>query len=338
MSSLERDDLLRALQDAPRPEREALLIAARFFPLRPLERGALLLKAPTREKMLALDHYGVELCIGRPLRRTPWEPQRLLQEIRSDLHWLSLENRHMWWFGDEQYPAHLRGTHDPPIVLFGWGESRVLEFPGVALVGTREPDQKGRVAAYNLGLDLSRHGVVVVSGLARGIDAAAHRGAIVPGTPAIAVLGSGVDTVYPRENRALAGDLLEAGGIIVSEYPPGTPAHRMRFPARNRIIVGLSRGVVVVQAPERSGALITADFGLQLGVEVMVHEAGAGWTGCRRLIADGAATVATAMDVLSRVAPGVHPGITSGDGMEPVQQDAEELKLAMFGPEPEISL
>ncbi len=340
--AVSRDDLLADIGSAPAPELEAVLIAARFLPFRPLERVALLRHAPTAQELFAMDHYAVERCIGRPLRKTAWDPKRLYRETEIDRRWLSMPDRRVWWIGDGDYPQHLRGIWDPPAVLFGWGDPRGLRYRGVAVVGTREPDDAGRAAAYGLGIDLGSQGVVVVSGLARGIDVAAHRGAIVTETPATAVLGSGVDAVFPRENRSLAADLLDAGGIVVSEYPPGTPAHRMRFPARNRIVVGLSAGVVVVQAPERSGALISADYGLQNGLEVMVHRAGALWTGCRRLIAEGAATIETARDVLALVAPeqigSAQTGAAGGaDDIEAVYREANARKLALFDPDPEVT-
>ncbi|TVR68316.1 MAG: DNA-protecting protein DprA [Spirochaetaceae bacterium] len=344
MSIMDRDTLLSSLESAPRPEEDALLMAGRFVPLRSLERAALLLQAPTVKKLLALDHYGVERCIGRPLRRTPWNPEELREATGIDRRWLAGGTRHVWWIGDHTYPGHLRRIWDPPAVLYGWGESSTLACPGIAVVGTREPDEQGRAAAYRLGLDLGQRGVVVVSGLARGIDSAAHRGAVISGTPAIAVLGSGIDSIYPRENRALAADLLGAGGLIVSEYPPGTPAHRTRFPARNRIVVGLSAGIVVVQAPERSGALISADFGLQNGVEVMVHSSGKGWSGCSRLRSEGAATVTTANDVITRVSPEALPGSipagggadAEGDSAARAQLAAEERKLALLDSPSEV--
>ena len=335
---LNRDELLTEVRRAPRPEDQALLVAARFLPVRALERLALLLEAPTVAQMVAMDHYAVERCIGRPLRATKWDPRTLLTETQLDQKWLSTPDRRHWWIGDEDYPEHMQRIWDPPAVLFGWGVSETLAWQGVAVVGTREPDDEGRSAAYRLGLELGQQGVVVVSGLARGIDAYAHRGAVVSGTPALAVLGCGVDAVYPRENRALAADLLDEGGLILSEYPPGTPPARQRFPARNRIVVGLSAGVVVVQAPERSGALISADFGLQNGVEVMVHQAGRDWTGCRRLLADGAGIVTGAADVLARVAPEAMPERSEQAAAEAPLQ-AEKRKLALLGLEqPEVSL
>jgi DNA processing protein len=298
----DREMVLSNVETAPRPEVDALLMAARFFPFSALERIRILLRAPGVDDLNRLDHYEVERCIGRPLRRTAWQPRRLQHAIAIDKRWHAMSGRHVLWIGDREYPRRLRDhVYDPPAVLFGWGNPEALEREGIAVIGTRTPDQAGRVAAYRLGLDLGAHAVAVVSGLARGIDACAHRGAVASETAAVAVLGSGVDTIYPGENRALAADILDGEGLILSEYPPGTPPHRRRFPARNRIVVGLSRGVVVVQAPEPSGALISAEFGLQAGLEVMIHRVGEEWSGCRALIQAGAPTISTAKDVFARV-------------------------------------
>lgn len=332
-----RDTLMQLVETQPRPDLEALLLAARFPPLRPLERIRLLTHAPTVADLVAMDHFAVERVIGRTLRRTQWAPTRLLERVRHDVQWLRGEDHHVWWVGDPEVPNHLRSRYDPPAVLFGWGDAQRLRDVGIALVGTRRPDDDGRNAAYRLGLELGQAGVVVVSGLALGIDSSAHRGAVMSGTPATAVLGSGIDTVYPRVNRALAGDLLDAGGLIVSEYPPGTPPGRHQFPARNRIVVGLAAGLVVIQAPEPSGALISAEFGLQASIEVMCHQVGAAWTGCKRLIQDGSPVIRTAADVLALV-----PMVSSNRVVHPIRAtgdpavELEERKLTMFDPGPEV--
>ncbi|WP_018525940.1 DNA-processing protein DprA [Alkalispirochaeta alkalica] len=332
-----RDDLLRRALEGPFPERDALLMVGRFSPLRPLERIRLLVTAPQPEQLLGLDHYQVERIIGRPLRRTAWNPRQLLADTELDRRWLSLDERWVLWFGDDRYPSHLREIYDPPALLYGWGQLREAGRRGVALVGTRQPDQEGEEAAFATGYDLARHGVVCVSGLARGIDAAAHRGTTGAGGTALAVLGSGIDAVYPASNRPLGADILDQGGAILSEYPPGVPPQRHQFPARNRIVVGLSAGVVVFQAPEPSGALISAEFGLQLGVDVMVHAAGASWTGCRRLLQAGASLVEGARDILDLIGPGVlgEEAAPAGELLSPGAA-AEQTKLALFDSPGEI--
>ncbi len=170
---------------------------------------------------------------------------------------------------DPAFPALLRSIHDPPPGLFlrGTGEAEVLARPAVALVGARACSGYGSLVARMLGRELASAGLVVVSGLARGIDGEAHRGALEAGGPTIAVLGCGVDRDYPAAHAELARRVAD-GGLIVSEYAPGVEPAPWRFPARNRIIAGLSQATVVVEARERSGALITADFALEEGREV----------------------------------------------------------------------
>lgn len=167
------------------------------------------------------------------------------------------------------YPELLAAIHDPPARLHLRGAAtHLLAGPAVAIVGARTCSGYGAHVALELGRGLARAGVVVVSGLARGIDAEAHRGALDVGGPTVAVLGCGIDRDYPRSNAGLAARIAEQG-LIVSEYPPGTEPAPWRFPARNRIVAGLSRAVVVVEARERSGALITADLALGEGREVL---------------------------------------------------------------------
>lgn len=167
------------------------------------------------------------------------------------------------------YPRLLAAIHDPPARLHLRGAAgHLLAGPAVAIVGARTCSAYGAHVALELARGLARAGVVVVSGLARGIDAEAHRGALDVGGPTIAVLGCGIDRDYPRSNAVLAARIAEQG-LIVSEYPPGTEPAPWRFPARNRIVAGLSLAVVVVEARERSGALITADLALGEGRDVL---------------------------------------------------------------------
>jgi DNA processing protein len=172
---------------------------------------------------------------------------------------------------DPAYPPLLAAIPDPPTTLWLRGDADLarLVAPCVAVVGARSCSGYGRVVARMLGSELAAAGVVVVSGLARGIDGEAHRGALQAGGVTVAVLGCGVDRDYPASHRELAARIVAAGGLIVSEYEPGVEPAPWRFPARNRVIAGLSLATVVVEARERSGALITADFALEDGREVM---------------------------------------------------------------------
>ena len=169
--------------------------------------------------------------------------------------------------GDVGYPSLLREIFDPPCVLYCAGRTDVLERPAVALVGSRRPTAYGRGVAGRLASDLAGRGVVLVSGLAIGIDAAGHEGAL-DGGRTVAVMGSGLDVPYPRSNRKLY-DRIAASGAVVSEFPLGTPPLGPHFPRRNRIISGLARALIVVEAAEKSGSLISAAFALEQGREVM---------------------------------------------------------------------
>ena len=170
-------------------------------------------------------------------------------------------------FGDTEYPAYLREIFDPPCVLYCKGRLEMLQAPAVAIVGTRKPSPYGRAVAERLAEDLASRGVVVVSGLAVGIDSTAHWGAL-RGGQTIAVLGSGLENLYPKENRRLMDKIAE-NGTVVSEFPLDTEPFAGNFPRRNRIISGLAQAVVVVEAAEKSGSLITARFALDQDREVM---------------------------------------------------------------------
>ena len=189
------------------------------------------------------------------------EPKVLADLAARGVRWVARSDR--------TYPARLRRIHDPPPGLFvrGGGELALLAAPCVAVVGARACSPYGAAVAAELARGLARAGVVVVSGLARGVDGAAHRGALETGAT-VAVLGCGVDRDYPRAHRALAASIAERG-LILSEYPPGVEPAPWRFPARNRIVAGLCDATIVVEARERSGALITADLALDEGREVL---------------------------------------------------------------------
>ncbi|PYS73594.1 MAG: DNA-protecting protein DprA [Acidobacteria bacterium] len=170
---------------------------------------------------------------------------------------------------DGVYPSSLREIYDPPIVLYVKGAwSECLDQPCIGVVGSRKCSTYGQNAAMMLSRDLAQRGVTVVSGFARGIDAAAHRGALESGGRTVAVLGTGIDEVYPRDHKRLAAEILDGGGALVSQFPLGTPPVSENFPYRNRIISGLSLGVLVVEASEMSGSLITARLALEQNREV----------------------------------------------------------------------
>ncbi|MBA3243334.1 MAG: DNA-protecting protein DprA [Acidobacteria bacterium] len=181
----------------------------------------------------------------------------------------ALEGADVLVLDDGTYPPLLREIADPPITLYVRGEwEACLDAPCVGIVGSRRCSTYGQNVALMLGRDLASRGVAIVSGLARGIDAAAHRGALEAGGRTVAVLGTGIDEVYPRDHRKLAVEILERGGALVSQFPLGTPPVAENFPYRNRIISGLSLGVVLVEAAENSGSLITARLAMEQNREV----------------------------------------------------------------------
>ena len=204
-----------------------------------------------------------------------------------------------------EFPLLLRSIHDPPPGLFLRGSAAVdlLSLPAVAIVGARSCTDYGAHVARSLGRELAAAGVVVISGLARGVDGWAHRGALEGGGPTIAVLGCGIDRDYPRAHAALAAQIA-ATGLIVSEYPPGVAPAPWRFPARNRIVAGLTKATVVIEARERSGALITADLALEEGRDVLAvpgEITSALSRGTNALLRLGAVPVTSCADVLEAI-------------------------------------
>jgi DNA processing protein len=241
---------------------------------------------------------------------------------------------------EDRYPRVLREIHDPPGVIFLRGELRPADALAIAIVGTRHATPYGLRQAERLAGALARAGLTVVSGLARGIDAAAHRAAISAGGRTIAVLASGVLTIYPPEHSKLADEIVAAGALL-SESPPGVEPLAGMFPQRNRLISGLSLGVIVVEAAERSGALITARHAMEQGREVFAVPGNVdsrASRGCHQLLRDGAKLVESADDVLEELGPLVEaaPG---GDGQtihhpaELLLNEAEQQVLAAVGTE-----
>ena len=220
------------------------------------------------------------------------------------LNWLLADNHHLITWDDARYPILLKETGQEPIALFVAGDPDLLALPQLAIVGSRNATPGGKEIAGDFAAHLSRAGLVVTSGLATGIDAAAHRGALDNAGKTIAVLGTGPDIVYPEANRDLAVKIA-AGGGLVSEFPPGMPASKDHFPRRNRIISGLSLGVLVVEAGVRSGSLITARIASEFGREVFavpgsIHSPVS--KGCHRLIKQGAKLVENSADIVTELA------------------------------------
>jgi DNA processing protein len=225
------------------------------------------------------------------------DPERMAQKLSQDDIWIITDD-------DPLFPPLLREIASPPVMLYGRGDKTILApaYP-VAVVGTRRPTPYGVEAAETIAGDLAEAGITIVSGLAAGIDAKAHAAALARRGVTVAVLGCGTDrqTVFPPENRGLADRIAAGGGAVISEYAPGTPAVREHFPMRNRIIAGLSRAVIVVEAREKSGALITARMGLEENRDIMALPGSVfspASAGPNRLIREGARAITSGADVL----------------------------------------
>lgn len=234
-------------------------------------------------------------------RQDPDLLRELEESVAADLAWGERVGQHILTLSSPDYPALLREIPDAPPLLFLRGEAALLGLPQLAIVGSRHPSHSGLADARDFAADLSRAGLVITSGLASGIDGAAHTGALRAGGRTIAVLGTGADRPYPREHQRLYGEIVESGSLIVSEYLPGTPPLAHHFPRRNRIISGLSLGVLVVEAAPESGSLITARLAAEHGRTVWAlpgsrHHAQA--RGCLQLIRDGASLVTETAHIL----------------------------------------
>ena len=238
-----------------------------------------------------LTRDGVEALRDRSLV----EAQEILEECER-------ENIRILTYRDAAYPTRLQNIADPPLVLYYKG--RLPEFdalPVISVVGTRKASADGLTAAKRMGYQIAKCGGILVSGIASGIDAMAMQGALTAGAVVVGVLGNGADVVYPRDNRALFKDT-ERYGCLLSEFPPGTPPYKWNFPKRNRIISGLSCGVLVVEAPERSGALITAGQAADQGRDVFVVPGNIDVPTCvgsNHLLREGAIAVSSGWDILS---------------------------------------
>lgn len=206
---------------------------------------------------------------------------------------------------DERYPPLLKEIHDAPPLLYVRGNLLPDDNHALAMVGTRKASTYGKKVAARIALAMAQAGVTVISGLARGLDRIAHETSLRSGGRTLAVLGNGIDHVYPSENRALADEIVHSGqGALLTEYAPGTPPNKQHFPARNRIISGLALGVLVIEAPANSGALLTANFAAEQGREVFAipgNVSSPNSVGTNRLIQDGAKLVMHPNDILSEL-------------------------------------
>ncbi len=253
--------------------------------------------APQKE-LLKIEGLGEK--VAQEIRKGPLE-----KVVERELYLLREIGGRVITLKDEEYPKRLRDIYDPPALLYVRGELKKEDELAVSIVGSRKTTPYGRWFTEKVSQELARYGVTIVSGMARGIDSLAHWGAISGGGRTIAVLGCGVDVIYPSENRNLFAKIIDHGAIL-SEFPIGSPPEGGHFPRRNRIISGLSIGVVVIQAGEKSGSLITANYALEQGREVFAVPGNVGTEssrGTHRLIKEGAKLVESSEDILEEILP-----------------------------------
>ncbi|NWG03107.1 MAG: DNA-protecting protein DprA [Syntrophaceae bacterium] len=254
-------------------------------------------RAPAKE-LLKIEGLGAK--VTGEIQKGPSE-----KAVKRELSLLEKVGGKIMTFQDSDYPKRLKEIYDPPALLYMRGELKSRDELAIALVGSRKTSPYGRWFTEKIGQDLARHGITIVSGMARGIDSVAHQGALQGGGRTIAVLGCGIDVIYPSENRNLFYQIIEQGAVL-SEFPMGTPPEGGHFPRRNRIISGLSIGVVIVQASSESGSLITAGYALEQGREVFAVPGNVGAEGSRgtnRLIKEGAKLVESTEDILEEILP-----------------------------------
>jgi len=254
------------------------------------------------------------------------------EAVERSIEWASQSGQRILTLADAAYPPALLEIADPPNLLYVRGNAALLQKRGLAMVGSRNATPQGLQTAENFAKALAAKGLCIISGLALGIDAAAHRGALAGGGDTVAVIGTGADRIYPARNKELALAIVDRG-VVISEFPLGTPAIAANFPRRNRIISGLSRGVLVVEAAPESGSLITARLAGEQGREVFaipgsIHSPVA--RGCHKLIKQGAKLVETANDVLEELGNFDMPAQPA----EPLSQNNEDPLLAALGHDP----
>jgi DNA processing protein len=255
--------------------------------------------------------------------------------LDSDTEWLASPAHHLLTWDSDRYPALLRDIPSPPAALFVDGDPDVLWQPQVAVIGSRNPTAGGKDNALDFAAELSRQGLTVTSGMASGIDSIAHGAALDAGGYTVAVAGTGLDIVYPASGRDLASRICQQGALV-SEFPPGTPARRSHFPSRNRIISGLSLGVLVIEAGLNSGTLITARMAGNQGRDVFalpgsIHNPMS--KGCHRLIREGVRLVENVAQIMEELAP--LAGQLAGELKKQLEQP-EQGVLEISGQEPQL--
>ncbi len=259
-----------------------------------------LLKAfGSAEAIFAASHANLRKVVSDDIANQI-KAETVSDQIKITLEWLAEPNNHLITLADEDYPRLLLETPDPPPILFAKGQLSCLQQPSIAIVGSRNPTAQGEKNAHDFAMLLAEFGFTIVSGLAIGIDAAAHRGALASNGKTIAVVGTGLDIVYPAKNRELAHEIIKQG-LLISEFSLGTPSLPQNFVQRNRVISGLSMGCLVVEASLQSGSLITAKFATEQDRDVFaipgsIHSPQS--KGCHQLIKQGAKLVDAVQDIV----------------------------------------
>src|SRR5271166_6856656 len=277
-------------------------------------------EAVFRASLTELESTGIQAVSAQSLatgKSAELAREEIARAAAADITMVSLD--------DPSYPPRLKEIYDPPLILRVRGNSEVLTKPGIAMVGTRHPTPYGSGMAERLACDLAAQGLVIISGMARGVDTASHRGAISAKGRTIAVFGTGVDVIYPKENSRLSEQILALGGALISEFPLGTFAAPQNFPIRNRIISGMSVGVLVVEAAEYSGTRITARCALEQNRDVFAVPGNVtnknSW-GPNTLIKQGAKLVATWEDVWEELPKDIQVALSSMQNESPEPETA----------------
>jgi DNA processing protein len=292
----------------------------------------------TEAELNTLDKERIEKKLNRRLRGVP-DIGKAKEAAERAIKIAASKGIRLAHYYSSEYPPLLRESYEPPLLLYYRGTLSNPEKPLVAMVGTRHPSSDAQAWAYRCGRELGEAGLAVVSGLALGIDAMSHRGNIDGGGKTIAVLGSAVDELYPTANRPLAKRILDGGGAFLSEYKPGTRPAQWTFPERNRIIAGLARGCVAVEAPKKSGALITARYTVEHNRDLWISNVGATLRkdkrlekfgeGTRALAEEGAKVISDARAILDEW--GIEPDAAPHNLAQPHEFSAGKLadKLRM---------
>ena len=271
--------------------------------------------------LLTLQSLGVSRKVLDSVQRVQHADAAYVRRLDDILTWLDSSGCQVLWFGAPGYPPLLQEIADPPVVLFVQGNPDILRDPQLGMVGTRHPGPHGAATARAFARSFTENGLTVTSGMAMGIDAACHQGALDIAGQTVAVWGTGLNNCYPKRHRALAQAIVDNGGALVSELAPDLGPQPGQFPKRNRIISGLSLGTLVVEAALSSGSLITARLALEQNREVFampgsIHNPQA--RGCHRLLRDGATLVETVQDVLDVLRIPLRAALNEPRGAEPV--------------------